>query len=221
MANINFTRRIFTAMGAHHHHHHDHDHNHRAAPNTPQYRKVLWLALIVNAAMFGIEIAAGVRGQSTALLADALDFLGDALNYGASLWVLSYALATRAKFALLKGLAMTSYGVFIIAKALWAWHSGALPDSAVMGTIGFLALAANLFVAYLLYAFREGDANMRAVWLCTRNDAIGNVLILIAAALVYVSASSLPDLIAASIIAVLAMVGGVSVIRQALAEING
>ncbi len=149
------------------------------SPNaSPEYRRVLWIALVVNAAMFAVEAAAGLAAGSVSLQADALDFFGDAANYGLSLSVLSMALVWRARAALVKGISMGLFGLWVIGAATMNVLGDTLPNAPTMGVIGFLALIANAGVAVLLYRFREGDANMRSVWLCTRNDAIGNVAVM-------------------------------------------
>ena len=187
----------------------------------PRYRKILWIALIVNLAMFGVEIIGGFRSGSTSLLADAIDFFGDAANYAVSLAVLTMALAWRARAALLKGASMFGFGIFIAGRAAWSLATGAPPpDASVMGWIGLLALAANVGVAVLLYAYRDGDANMRSVWLCTRNDALGNVAVMLAALGVLGTGTAWPDLAVAAVMAGLAITGGWSVLRQARAELN-
>jgi Co/Zn/Cd efflux system component len=187
---------------------------------SPRYRKVLWIALVVNLAMFGIEIAAGFRSDSTSLLADAIDFFGDAANYAVSLAVLSMAAVWRTRAAMVKGASMLGFGVLVIGRAAWAITHGAAPDAAAMGLIGTLALLANLGVAALLYAYRDGDANMRSVWLCTRNDALGNVAVLLAALGVLGTGTAWPDLIVAAVMAGLAVSGGWSVLRQARGELK-
>jgi Co/Zn/Cd efflux system component len=196
-------------------------HAHNATnPNTPRYRKILWAALIINLAMFAIEIGAGFKSGSTSLLADAIDFFGDAANYGVSLAVLSAGVVLRARAALLKGACMMAFGVFVLGRAAWMYAQGGTPEALTMGMIGLLALAANVAVAAMLYAYREGDANMRSVWLCSRNDAIGNIAVMLAALGVLGTGSAWPDLAVASGMAVLALLGGWSVIRQAWGEIN-
>ncbi|QNA88948.1 cation transporter [Massilia sp. Dwa41.01b] len=189
-------------------------------PVDPAYRRVLWIALVVNAAMFGVELAGGWAAGSVSLLADAVDFFGDAANYGISLFVLGLAPLWRSRTALVKGATMGAYGVFVIASALWHLAAGVVPVAQTMGTIGFAALAANLLVAALLFAFRNGDANMRSVWLCTRNDAIGNVAVLLAAFGVWQSGSGLPDLFVAGVMGLLGLSAARSVILQARAEMN-
>ena len=190
------------------------------AIQSPRYRRILWTALIINAAMFGIELAAGLQAGSVSLLADAVDFLGDAANYGISLLVLGLALTWRARAALLKGLTMGAFGVFVLGRAAWSASAGIVPEPVTMGAIGALALAANVLVAALLFAWREGDANMRSVWLCSRNDAIGNLAVMAAAVGVLGTGSAWPDLAVAAVMGLLALAAARSVIQQALAELR-
>lgn len=205
------------------HDQHDHGapgHSHGApAGADPRYRRILWIALLVNAAMFVLELGAGMRSGSASLLADSIDFLGDAANYGLSLWVLAMALAWRARAALVKGASMLAFGVFVIGRVAWGAWQGIAPEPFTMGSVGLLALAANLGVAVLLYAYREGDANMRGVWLCTRNDALGNLAVMGAALGVLGTGTVWPDLVVAAIMAGLAISGGWSVIRHARQEL--
>jgi len=189
-------------------------------PVDPRYRRVLWLALIVNAAMFGVELIGGWAAGSVSLLADAVDFFGDAANYGVSLFVLGLASVWRSRTALVKGATMGAYGAFVIASALWHLASGTVPEAHTMGVIGTAALLANGLVAALLFAFRNGDANMRSVWLCTRNDMIGNVAVLLAALGVWQAGSGLPDLFVAGVMGVLGLSAARSVITQARSELN-
>ena len=196
-----------------------HSHNNNNA-NSPRYRKILWAALIINLAMFGIEIGAGFKSGSTSLLADAIDFFGDAANYGVSLAVLSAGVVLRARAALLKGVCMMAFGLFVLGRAAWMYNLGGTPEAFTMGSIGLLALIANVAVAAMLYAYREGDANMRSVWLCSRNDAIGNIAVMLAALGVLATASAWPDLAVATGMAVLALTGGWSVVKQAWGEIK-
>ncbi len=203
------------------HCHHDSHGPGDLSANNPRYRRILWWALIVNAAMFAIEIAAGVQSGSVSLLADAIDFLGDAANYGLSLVVLGMTLGRRARAALLKGASMLLFGVFVAGRALWAMAYGTPPEAMTMGVVGLLALAANVGVAAALYAYREGDANMRSVWLCTRNDALGNLAVMGAALGVFGTGSAWPDLAVAAVMAGLAITSGVSVLRHARRELKG
>ena len=191
------------------------------ATQDPRYRRALWIALVVNALMFGVEIFGGLQSASTSLLADAVDFFGDAANYGLSLMVLSMAAIWRTRAALFKGLCMGAFGVFVLGKTAWSISSGVVPEPVTMGVIGLLALSANLGVAALLFAFRSGDANMRSVWLCTRNDAIGNAAVMIAAAGVFGSGSGWPDWLVALLMGALALNASFSVVRQARGEMAG
>ena len=190
------------------------------ASQSPRYRRVLWVALIINVAMFGIEGAAGLQAGSVSLLADAVDFFGDAANYGISLVVLGMAITWRARAALLKGLSMGAFGVFVLGRAAWSAAEGSVPEPLTMGVVGALALLANVSVAAMLYAWREGDANMRSVWLCSRNDAIGNLAVMVAALGVFGTGSGWPDLVVALVMGVLALTAARSVIRQARLELQ-
>jgi len=184
------------------------------------FRKVLWIALIANAAMFFIEVGASWSAGSVSLLADSLDFGGDAANYALSLFVLGMALQTRAKAALLKGISMGLYGTGVLAFAGYAAFQGNVPAYATMGVVAVLALAVNVGVAAIQYRYRNGDSNMRSVWLCSRNDAIGNLAVLGAAVLVGVTQAAWPDLLVAALMASLGLSSSVTVIRQARSEIN-
>ncbi len=190
------------------------------ASQSPRYRRVLWVALIINVAMFGIEGTAGLQAGSVSLLADAVDFFGDAANYGISLVVLGMAITWRARAALLKGLSMGAFGVFVLGRAAWSAAEGSVPEPLTMGVVGALALLANVSVAAMLYAWREGDANMRSVWLCSRNDAIGNLAVMVAALGVFGTGSGWPDLVVALVMGVLALTAARSVIRQARLELQ-
>jgi Co/Zn/Cd efflux system component len=189
-------------------------------PVDPRYRRVLWIALVVNALMFGVELVGGWAAGSVSLLADAVDFFGDAANYGISLFVLGLAPIWRSRTALVKGATMGAYGAFVIGSALAHLASGTVPAAQTMGAIGVAALAANGLVAVLLFAFRNGDANMRSVWLCTRNDMIGNLAVLLAALGVWQTGSGLPDLFVASVMGVLGLTAARSVILQARGEMR-
>lgn len=189
-------------------------------PADISYRRVLWIALVANVAMFGVELAASIFSGSSALAADALDFLGDSANYALSLGALAVGGAWISRVALLKGVAMSFYGLAVLAYAAWRVWLGAPPEPITMGVVGLLALAVNFSVALLLFRFREGDANMRSVWLCTRNDVIANVLVLIAAVGVFGTGSLWPDVAVAAILAFLGLSAGTSVIRHARAELS-
>ena len=200
-------------------HCHDHGHEHAATAASPAYRRVLWVALAVNLAMFCVEIGAGLAAQSVSLLADSLDFLGDAGNYGISLFVLGMALQWRARASLLKAASMGAFGAWVAVTTAQHALAGTVPAAPVMGMVGALAFAANLGVAALLYRWREGDSNMRSVWICTRNDAIGNLAVLAAAAGVLGSGTGWPDYLVAAVMSGLALVGAFQVARQAMAEL--
>lgn len=189
-------------------------------PTDPQWRRALWIALAVNAGMFAVEIVAGITGGSKALQADALDFFGDAANYAISLGVAGMALVWRARAALLKGVTLAVLGLYVLLTTVWGALHGAAPQAEVMGVIGVAALLANAAVALMLYRFRTGDANMRSVWLCSRNDAIGNVAVVLAAAGVFGTGTAWPDLIVAALMAVLGLWGGFQIIGQARGELD-
>lgn len=190
-----------------------------SAHNDPRWRMILWVALIANAAMFVVEILAGVAADSRALQADALDFFGDAANYAISLGVAGLALAWRAKAALLKAATMLAFGIWVIGYAIYGLIAGANPEPQTMGLVGTLALVVNVIVALLLFRYREGDANMRSVWICSRNDAIGNLAVLGAALGVFGTGQAWPDLLVAIIMAGLAIWGSLEVFSQARKEL--
>jgi Co/Zn/Cd efflux system component len=181
---------------------------------------VLWIALVANASMFFVEAAASWHAQSSALLADAIDFLGDSANYAVSLGALALAATWHSRVALLKGWTMTAYGVAVLGIALVNVWRGFIPDPVTMAGIAGLALAVNVAVALLLYAFRHGDANMRSVWLCSRNDAIGNVAVLLAAGGVLGTGTLWPDVAVAFVLGALGVSGGRAVVTQARMELR-
>lgn len=185
------------------------------------WRRVLWIALGLNAGMFAVEIAAGVAAHSAALRADALDFLGDAANYAISLGVAGLALRWRARAALLKGASLALLGLWVLGSTVWIALSGAVPEATTMGAIGVLALIANLACAVMLWRHRDGDANRRSVWICSRNDAIGNIAVVAAALGVFGTGTPWPDIAVAAILAGLGVSGGWQIIRQARAELRG
>jgi Co/Zn/Cd efflux system component len=193
---------------------------HDSHRGNPAYRQVLWFVLAINATMFLVEIGAGLMAGSASLQADALDFLGDAANYAISLLVVGMALRYRATAALLKGSTMAAFGVWVIGVTAWhAWH-GTLPQAFTMGVVGTAALLANVISFGLLWAYRKGDANMRSAWVCTRNDVLGNLAVLLAALGVFGTGAGWPDLIVAVTMAALALQGAVIVIRQSLNELH-
>ncbi|MGA8884298.1 MAG: cation transporter [Acinetobacter sp.] len=183
-----------------------------------KFRTALWIALFINLAMFLVELIGGAYAHSSALWADSLDFFGDAVNYAISLAVLGASLYWRATVALVKGTVMAGFGLVVIGKVIYAYSQGIAPEAVTMGAIGVLALIANAAAAYILYAFRDGDSNMQSVWICSRNDAIGNVAVIFAAVGVFGTGSMLPDIIVAVIMAGLGLSGGYRVIRKSLSE---
>ena len=185
-------------------------------PATGPFRRVLWAVLVINASMFVIEMTAGVWGKSVALQADALDFLGDSATYAITLIVLGMSIRWRAAAAMVKGLTMGGFGIWVLGNTVYHMARGTLPDFAIMGSIGAMALLANVISAGLLYGYRQGDSNMRSVWLCSRNDAIANVLVLAAAGAVALTATAWPDLIVGALIAALELSAAYSIIRAAL-----
>jgi Co/Zn/Cd efflux system component len=196
--------------------------NHSSDPHrgSPAYRRVLWHVLAINAAIFLVEIGAGLAAGSASLQADALDFLGDAANCGISLIVVGMALRYRATAALAKGATMGLLGLWVMGTVIWHTVHGTLPNAVTMGVVGFTALAANAASFGLLWAYRGGDANMRSAWICTRNDVLGNLAVLLAALGVFGTGTGWPDVIVATFIVALALQGAAIVIRQSLSELR-
>jgi Co/Zn/Cd efflux system component len=190
------------------------------ALNSPAWRRALWIALAVNGIMFGGEIVAGLAAGSASLQADALDFLADTGTYAISLGVAGLGLGWRARAALVKGLGLLALGSWVIGSAIWHGFAGTLPEAPVMGAVGMVALLANAGVALMLYRFRTGDSNMRSVWICSRNDAIGNLAVVAAAAGVFGTGTGWPDLIVAAIMASLSISGGWQIVRRARGELR-
>jgi Co/Zn/Cd efflux system component len=184
------------------------------------YPRVLWIALVANAAMFLVEVVAAAWSGSSALAADAADFLGDSANYALSLGAIALGGAWISRVALLKGAAMSVYGAAVLAYAAWRAWLGVPPEPITMSVVGVLALLVNLGVAVLLYRFRDGDANMHSVWLCTRNDVIANIAVLVAAAGVFGTGTVWPDVAVAAMLAVLGLTSGRVVLRRARAELS-
>ena len=195
-------------------------HTHEDQLPDSRYRRVLSAVLAINGAMFLIEIIAGVAAGSASLQADALDFLADAANYGISLFAVGMALRYRASAALAKGVTMGLFGLSVLSTAFWHAVSGTVPEAATMGAVGVVALFANAASFALLWVYRGGDSNMRSVWLCSRNDVIGNFAVLLAALGVFSSGKGWPDIFVALVMACLALQGAWLVIRLALAELR-
>ena len=188
--------------------------------SNPIFRCVLWIALLANFTMFLVEIVASRLGDSLSLQADALDFFGDSANYAISLFVVGMALTARAKASLFKGASMALFGMWVVGSAVYRAFTDSVPDPATMSVIALLALLVNVAVAGMLYRFRDGDSNRQSVWLCSRNDAIGNVAVMLAAAGVFASGSRWPDLVVAAILAALNIGAALRVVRLARAELR-
>ena len=184
----------------------------------PRYKRVLWVVIAINAAMFVVEIAAGHIAGSQALQADALDFLGDTLTYGLSLAVIGRSVQTRSYAALFKGLSLTVMGLWVFGSTLYHVLVLGVPRAEIMGVIGFMALAANVASVLLLLRYKDGDANVRSVWLCSRNDAVGNVAVMLAALAVWGTSSAWPDLTVAAIMAGLFLWSSAQILRQGWQE---
>lgn len=196
------------------------NHSHQNPAQDRAYRRVLWVVLLINAAMFGVETVAGLLADSLSLHADALDFLGDAANYGISLFVVGMAVRHRAMATLAKGATMAGFGLWVIGSTAFHFLSGTVPEALTMGKVGVAALLANLASFALLWAYRDGDSNMRSVWICSRNDVMGNLAVLAAAAGVFGTGRGWPDSIVAVLMASLALQGAFSVLRSALRELR-
>jgi Co/Zn/Cd efflux system component len=184
----------------------------------PHYKRALWMVIAINAGMFIIEMAAGRLAGSQALQADALDFLGDTLTYGISLAVIGESLRTRSTAAVIKGMSLTLMGLWVFGATAYSIFVLGLPRAEIMGGIGLMALAANVASVLLLMRYKDGDANVRSVWLCSRNDAIGNIAVMGAAGAVWLTASAWPDLIVAAAMAGLFLNSSFLILRQAWQE---
>jgi Co/Zn/Cd efflux system component len=184
------------------------------------YKRVLWAVIAINAAMFLVEMTAGALSGSQALKADALDFLGDTATYGITLFVIGMPLVWRSRAALLKGSSLGIMGLWVLGSTAYQLLVLGLPRAEVMGAIGFLALAANLTSVLLLLRYRDGDANVRSVWLCSRNDAIGNLAVVLAAGGVWMTGTAWPDLIVAGIMASLFLYSAIGIVRQVSGELG-
>ena len=183
-----------------------------------QYKRILIWVMAINAIMFFIEMSAGIGAQSQALQADALDFLGDTLTYGISLWAIGKSLALRSNVALFKGYSLLVMALWVFTSTLYRVFVVNSPDALTMGGIAILACTANIISVLLLMKYKDGDANVRSVWLCSRNDAIGNLVVLVAASGVWLSKSAVPDLIVALVLAFLFLSSAGQIIKQAKLE---
>ena len=184
----------------------------------PVYKRILIAIILINGIMFFVEMFAGVQSNSQSLQADALDFLGDTLTYGISLWVIGKSLSLRSNIALLKGVSLLLMAIYVLSSTLYKFWFIQTPDAGIMGSIAILAFVANVVSVLLLMKYKDGDANVRSVWLCSRNDAIGNLVVLIAASGVWVTNSALPDLIVAAFLATLFLSSAKQIIQQANQE---
>ena len=193
-------------------------HNEEFDGTSPVFRRALWIVIAINAVMFVVEMAAGAAARSQALKADALDFIGDAATYGLSLWVIGKPAVWRANAALIKAASLFLMGGFILALALYRAIFAAAPDASVMGGIAILALLANLVSVLILMRWRNGDANVRSVWLCSRNDAVGNIAVFGSAGLVALTGTHWPDVAVAALMAGLFVSSAVQILTQALGE---
>jgi Co/Zn/Cd efflux system component len=190
------------------------------ALNTAAWTTALWVAFAINAGFFVVEIAAGLAAGSSALQADALDFFGDAANYAVSLGVAGMVPRWRARAAIAKGGTLILFALWVLGSTIWHAMHGTLPSAEAMGVVGIAALIANGGVALMLYRFRGGDANMRSVWICSRNDAIGNLAVLLAAMGVFGTGTGWPDVIVAAIMGGLGLWGGWQIVHQARTELR-
>jgi Co/Zn/Cd efflux system component len=195
-----------------------HDHSHSFEGLNDDYRRRLMLVTAINIGMFILEMGAGQLAGSQALKADALDFAADGATYALSFWVIGRPQRVRTTAAFVKGVTLFAMGIWIAVTTLYQFFVRGVPEAEVMGLMGFLALGANLLTVYLLFAYKDGDANIRSVWLCSRNDAIGNVAVMIAAALVAFMNSGAPDLIVAGVMSVLFLSSSYQILRQSWAE---
>ncbi len=185
-----------------------------------RYITILWIIIGINAVMFLVEMSASISSGSMALRADALDFLGDSLTYSLTLLAIGHSLRWRASAAMFKGITLAVMGIWVLGSTLYRVFILEVPNEMIMGSVAMLAFIANATSALLLLRYRNGDSNVRSVWLCSRNDAIGNLAVLLAAGLVYLSQSQWPDLIVALLMAVLFLHSSALIIRQAAGEIK-
>ena len=199
---------------------HDCEIDQTAVAENRGYRNALWVALAINAAMFGVEASAGLHAGSVSLQADSLDFFGDAANYGISLFVLARTMRWRASASMLKGATMGAFGIYVLGLAFYKAFVLGVPSAMIMGTVGVVALIANVICAALLYRYRNGESNRRSVWICSRNDAVGNIAVVLAASGVFLTATPWPDLFVGTVMALLALSGAYQIMRHAAAELR-
>ena len=199
----------------------DHDHDHGTFEGiSDAYRRVLLVVIAINGAMFAVEMAAGFEAGSMALQADALDFLADSITYAVRLWAIGRSGVLRARVALAKGLSLAAMAVWVLGSTAWRVLIDGTPEALVMSSVGMLALAANVASVLLLLKWREGDANVRSVWLCSRNDAIGNIAVVAAGAGVWATGTGWPDLAVAAAMAGLFLTSALQIVRRGLGELR-
>lgn len=191
-----------------------------SVPPSRVFYRALWAALFINFTMFLVEIVFSFKGKSLSLTADAVDFLGDSVNYASSLIVFGYSLRARARLSMTKGLVMLTYALVVFSIAIKRSFSGALPSVETMGVVGAIALCANATVAVMLYKFRDGDSNMQSVWICTRNDVLGNIAVLLASAGVFLTDSRYPDIAVAVFLAAMGLQGSLKILRLSWMEMK-
>ncbi len=197
----------------------NHDDIDQAALQVKSFRRVLWVVLIINGIMFFAEFSSAFFAGSVSLQADALDFLGDTVTYAITLMAMGYSLKVRAKVAMFKGISLGLLGLWVYGQMLYYLIKGQIPSFEIMGMMGIIAFLANLFSAALLYRYRVGDSNMQSVWLCSRNDAIGNLAIIMAASGVFMTGTGWPDFLVATIMATLSVTASIRIIRLARLEL--
>jgi len=195
-------------------------HSHTFDGMDPTYKRRLVTVIAINAVMFAVEMIAGQISGSQALQADSMDFFADALTYGLSLWVIGMPLIIRARAALVKGLSLAVIALWVSGSTVWHVLFLNEPSGQVMSSIGVLAFVANLVSVLLLMAYKDGDSNIRSVWLCSRNDAIGNVVVVLAGFGVWGTGTPLPDLAVAAIMASLFLWSSIQILGQSFAEMR-
>ena len=186
--------------------------------DSPAFRRALWMVIAINGVMFAVELIAGISAGSMALQADSLDFLGDSATYALSLFVLTRPPRWRANAALFKGATLGMLGLWVLSTTVWRVFVTGVPHAMVMGGVGLLALAANVTSVLILLRYRNGDANVRSVWLCSRNDAIGNIAVMVAAAGVWLTGTAWPDLLVAAAMATIFLYSAVQILRHAISD---
>lgn len=181
-----------------------------------EYRKILWICLFANAIMFFVQTISSMAAASTSLLANSADFLADAINYGITLFVISRSDTSKRRASLIKGLSLAATGLWAAFEIVQHTMTQETPEASIMGWVSLIALGVNVFCALLIYKYRKGDINMRSVWICSRNDALGNIAVMVAAAGVFATVTIWPDVVVAAILAGLALHGGYQIISQSI-----